>query len=123
MAEYTPTTTEVRRVYSLAPENLVTGGKPNPNPGYAGAQFDRWLAAVVAAAKAEQRDADLAIVAKHKTEFEKSIARLDKSITDPINTISGVEYDERKKMGQKFAVFALQRVHFALSEAVRGENR
>ena len=56
MAEYTPTTREVRRVYSRAPENLVTGGKPNPNPGYAGAQFDRWLAAVVAAAKAEAWD-------------------------------------------------------------------
>ena len=53
---YTPSTEQVRRVYSLAPVNLLTGGKPNPDPGYAGEQFDRWLASVRRDAQADAWD-------------------------------------------------------------------
>jgi len=58
---YTPSVREVRRVYSLAPVNLLTGGKPNPTPEYAGEQFDRWLASVRRDAQAEQRETDAVI--------------------------------------------------------------
>ncbi len=121
MAEYTPTTTGVRGSYCDGRVDHSYGRVATMSSS--GAEFDRWLAAVVAAAKAEQRDADRAMVAKHKAEFEASIARLEDSIADPLNTISGIEYDGRKRAGQKFAVYALARAHAALSEAVGGENR
>lgn len=45
-AEPTPVTTSyVRRIYSRAPLDSLHGGDPNPDPEYAGRQFDLWLAA------------------------------------------------------------------------------
>ena len=44
VADYTPDTYLVRRVYSLAPPNLAGCDHVNTTPDYAGAQFDRWLA-------------------------------------------------------------------------------
>lgn len=52
------TTAQVRRVYSLAPVDLSAFGCPNrnPDPGFAGAQFDAWLAAHDAEVKANGWD-------------------------------------------------------------------
>lgn len=51
----TPTTRQVRRVYMLAPVDLVKGGNTNPTPEYAATLFDLWLAAHDAEVQAEAR--------------------------------------------------------------------
>ena len=52
----------------------------------------------------------LETIQSHIEEFEASIARLEESIADPVNTFSGREYDAAIRHGQKGAVQALRRL-------------
>ncbi|MHA7132560.1 hypothetical protein [Oerskovia turbata] len=76
---------------------------------------DAVLAATPPVASDTRREVVARVIEAHVAEFEASIAWLEASIQDPVNTIGGREYDTVKLHGQRGAVYALRRLAEALA--------